>query len=162
MHAVVPGQIARRFARGDYVIRRDAIFRVRQRHFFDLRTERDAAAILRLFHDEHNRLFGYSLEQEDTPVEIVNVRVQSIGMTEKLEAVGVPAGPINDLAQVFADPQVIHRGMRIDPPSAAAKAGSIPGLRTPIVLDGAPMASERPSPRLGEHSAEILREIGED
>jgi crotonobetainyl-CoA:carnitine CoA-transferase CaiB-like acyl-CoA transferase len=34
-------------------------------------------------------------------------------------------------------------------------------VRTPIVIDGAPMASERPSPRLGEHTAEILREIGE-
>ena len=79
----------------------------------------------------------------------------------KLEAVGVPAGPINNLDQVFADPQVVHRGMRIEKTSAAAKAGKIPGVRTPIVLDGAPMAAERPAPRLGEHTAEILREIGE-
>ena len=79
----------------------------------------------------------------------------------KLEDVQVPAGPINSLDQVFADPQVRHRGMRIDPPSAASKAGSIPGVRTPIMIAGKPMASERPSPRLGEHTAEILREIGE-
>ena len=51
--------------------------------------------------------------------------------------------------------------MKIERPSAAAKDGKIPGVRTPIVLDGAPMAAERPSPRLGEHTAEILREIGE-
>ncbi len=82
-------------------------------------------------------------------------------LLRKLEAVGVPAGPINDLAQVFADPQVIHRGMRIDLPSAAAESGTIPGVRTPIMLDGAPMAAERPAPQLGEHTAEILREIGE-
>jgi crotonobetainyl-CoA:carnitine CoA-transferase CaiB-like acyl-CoA transferase len=82
-------------------------------------------------------------------------------LLQKLEAAGVPAGPINDLEQVFSDPQVIHRGMRIDPPSEAAKGGTIPGVRTPIVLDGAPMAAERPSPRRGEHTAEILREIGE-
>ena len=79
----------------------------------------------------------------------------------KLEAVQVPAGPINPLDQVFADPQVVHRGMRIDRPSAAAKAGTIPGVRTPIMIDGKPMAAERPAPRLGEHTAEILREIGE-
>jgi crotonobetainyl-CoA:carnitine CoA-transferase CaiB-like acyl-CoA transferase len=79
----------------------------------------------------------------------------------KLESVQVPAGPINPLDQVFADPQVVHRGMRIDPPSAAAKTGTIPGVRTPIVIGGRPMAAERPSPRLGEHTAEVLREIGE-
>ena len=82
-------------------------------------------------------------------------------LLRKLEAAGVPAGPINNLEQVFADPQVVHRGMRVDRPSAAAKSGTIPGVRTPIMLDGAPMVAERPSPRLGEHSAEILREIGE-
>ena len=86
---------------------------------------------------------------------------QRADLLAKLEAVQVPAGPINSLDQVFTDPQVCHRGMRIDPPSAAAKAGRIPGVRTPITLAGQPMAAERPSPRLGEHSAEILREIGE-
>ncbi len=79
----------------------------------------------------------------------------------KLESVQVPAGPINALDQVFSDPQVIHRGMQINPRSNAAKAGTIPGVRTPIVIAGKPMAAERPAPRLGEHTAEILREIGE-
>jgi crotonobetainyl-CoA:carnitine CoA-transferase CaiB-like acyl-CoA transferase len=75
--------------------------------------------------------------------------------------VQVPAGPINDLNDVFCDPQVIHRGMRLDLPSDAAKSGTIPGVRTPITIDGRGMAAERPAPRLGEHSQEILREIGE-
>jgi glutaryl-CoA transferase len=79
----------------------------------------------------------------------------------KLEAASIPAGPINDLQQVFSDPQVIHRGMKLELKSAAAESGTIPGVRTPIVLDGEPMASDRPAPRLGEHTAEILREIGE-
>jgi crotonobetainyl-CoA:carnitine CoA-transferase CaiB-like acyl-CoA transferase len=79
----------------------------------------------------------------------------------KLEAQGVPAGPINNLAQVFNDPQVRHRGMKLDLPSKAAKSGSIPGVRTPIVMDGWRAASDRPAPLLGEHTAEILREIGE-
>jgi N-methylhydantoinase A len=43
----------------------------------------DAAGIARAFHAEHNRLYGYSLEQENTPVEIINVRVQAIGHTDK-------------------------------------------------------------------------------
>jgi crotonobetainyl-CoA:carnitine CoA-transferase CaiB-like acyl-CoA transferase len=78
-----------------------------------------------------------------------------------LEAVQVPAGPINTVADVFADPQVIARGMRLDMPSAAAATGKIPGVRTPIKIDGRPMSSGRPSPRRGEHTEEILREIGE-
>jgi crotonobetainyl-CoA:carnitine CoA-transferase CaiB-like acyl-CoA transferase len=79
----------------------------------------------------------------------------------KLEGVGVPAGPINTLDQVFADPQVVERGMKLNLPSAAAKGGIIPGVRSPIVIGGKPTASEHPSPRLGEHTDEILREIGE-
>ncbi len=79
----------------------------------------------------------------------------------QLEQQGVPAGPINDLEQVFNDPQVIHRGMKLELPSAAAKGGTIPGVRTPIVIDGWKAASENPAPLLGEHTAEILREIGE-
>jgi crotonobetainyl-CoA:carnitine CoA-transferase CaiB-like acyl-CoA transferase len=91
----------------------------------------------------------------------LTTRMPGAELLEKLAAAGVPAGPINDLDQVFADPQVIHRGMRLELPSAAAAGGKIPGIRTPIVLDGAPMASERPAPQLGEHTAEILREIDE-
>lgn len=78
-----------------------------------------------------------------------------------LEAQGVPAGPINNVGQVFEDPQVIHRGMKLDLPSAAAKAGTIPGVRTPIVIDGWRAASENAAPLLGQHTREVLREIGE-
>jgi crotonobetainyl-CoA:carnitine CoA-transferase CaiB-like acyl-CoA transferase len=79
----------------------------------------------------------------------------------KLETQGVPAGPINAVDQVFEDPQVIARGMKLDLPSKAAKKGSIPGVRTPIVIDGWRAASENPAPLLGQHTAEILKEIGE-
>jgi crotonobetainyl-CoA:carnitine CoA-transferase CaiB-like acyl-CoA transferase len=91
----------------------------------------------------------------------LTVRMKRDDLLGKLEAQKVPAGPINNLEQVFNDPQVIHRGMKLDLPSTAAKAGTIPGVRTPIVMDGWKADSGRPSPRLGEHTAEILREIGE-
>jgi crotonobetainyl-CoA:carnitine CoA-transferase CaiB-like acyl-CoA transferase len=70
-----------------------------------------------------------------------------------LELQEVPAGPVNSLAEVFADPQVVARGMRID-------FGQIPSIRTPIVFSDAPLALSRPAPRLGEHTAEVLRELG--
>ncbi|MBF9235186.1 CaiB/BaiF CoA transferase family protein [Microvirga alba] len=73
-----------------------------------------------------------------------------------LEAQGVPAGPINTVADVFADQHVIARGMKIDLPTPTAKGGAIPSVRSPIVLDGQPMAASRPSPRLGEHTDEVL------
>jgi crotonobetainyl-CoA:carnitine CoA-transferase CaiB-like acyl-CoA transferase len=72
-----------------------------------------------------------------------------------LEAASVPAGPINTVAEAFADPQVRHRGMRLDFPTAEAAGGSIPGVRTPLMIDGIPAAHGRPSPRIGEHEAEI-------
>ena len=88
-------------------------------------------------------------------------RFKRADLLDKLEAVKVPAGPINDLDQVFDDPQVRHRGMKLELASKAAKDGAIPGVRTPIVLDGWRAASERPAPLLGEHTADILKEIGE-
>jgi crotonobetainyl-CoA:carnitine CoA-transferase CaiB-like acyl-CoA transferase len=88
-------------------------------------------------------------------------KFQSTDLLAKLEAVGVPAGPINNLEQVFDDPHVKYRGMKVEVPSKAAKGGTIPGIRTPLVIGGAPTTAERPAPRLGEHTAEILKEIGE-
>ena len=62
-----------------------------------------------------------------------------------LEAEGVPAGPINDLAQVFADPQVIARGMRFRPDGA-----SVDGVASPIVIDGERMVAPRGAPPLAQ------------
>ncbi len=64
------------------------------------------------------------------------------------EAAGVPAGPINNLAEVFADPQIIARGLRLD-------MGGIPGLRSPFTFSGATLALDRPAPKLGEHQADL-------
>ncbi len=59
------------------------------------------------------------------------------------EAEGVPAGPINDLKEVFADPQVIARKMQIAP-------GGIPGVRSPMTFSAAELALDRPAPKLGQ------------
>lgn len=73
-----------------------------------------------------------------------------------LEGEGVPAGPINTVADVFADPQVLARGMRVELVSADAKDGAIPSVASPIVLDGARMTAARPAPRLGADTDAIL------
>lgn len=64
------------------------------------------------------------------------------------EGEGVPAGPINDLAEVFADPQIVARGMQIAP-------GGIPGVRSPFRFSGAELALDRPAPKLGEHQGDL-------
>jgi crotonobetainyl-CoA:carnitine CoA-transferase CaiB-like acyl-CoA transferase len=72
-----------------------------------------------------------------------------------LEKVGVPAGPIHDMAEVFADPQVVARGMRVDLRESAAGGVVVPGVRTPITMSATPLRYEHPSPRLGEHTDAI-------
>ncbi|YCI05860.1 CoA transferase [Ensifer sp. D2-11] len=81
-------------------------------------------------------------------------------LLEKLEASGVPGGPINTIADVFADPQIVHRQMRVDTPHTGAAAGTSPGVRTPIRFSGATLALDRGVPRLGEHTEEVLAELG--
>ena len=75
----------------------------------------------------------------------------------KLEAAGVPASPINTIGEMFADPQTIARGMRLDLDDGHGNA--LPSVRAPMVMSETPLAYERPSPRLGEHTAEILAEL---
>jgi len=65
-------------------------------------------------------------------------------LTAALDSAGIPAGPINAVDAVFADPQVVHRGLRIE--------GETPGLASPIVIDGRRQVADRPAPRLGEPS----------
>jgi glutaryl-CoA transferase len=95
------------------------------------------------------------------PMMALTARSTRAELLAKLEAAGVPGGPINTLDDVFADPQVLARKLRIDLPSNFAKGGSIPGVRSPITINGVRMAADRAPPTLGEHTAEVLREIGE-
>ena len=74
-----------------------------------------------------------------------------------LEKAGVPASPINNIGQAFADPQAIARGMRMDLDDGHGNA--LPSVRAPMVMSETPLAYQKPSPRLGEHTAEILAEL---
>ncbi len=77
---------------------------------------------------------------------------------EALQAVGVPWGVINDLADVFSDPQVLHRQMLVEMPHPTL--GSIRQTGLPIKFGLTPGSLHRPPPLLGEHNGEILRELG--
>ena len=76
---------------------------------------------------------------------------------EVLEQAGVPCGPINDLAQVFADPQVLARELAISLPHALA--GCVPQVASPLRLSETPVEYRRAPPLLGEHTEEVLARL---
>jgi len=70
---------------------------------------------------------------------------------------GLPAGPINDIAEVFADPQVRHRGMAAEVEHPTAGRIRLPGI--PVKFAGTPARIQGPPPRLGEHTDAVLRQV---
>ncbi|WP_207476593.1 CaiB/BaiF CoA transferase family protein [Arenibaculum pallidiluteum] len=87
----------------------------------------------------------------------------SASWLEALERQGVPCGPINDMAEVFADPQAEARGLRVEMPHPAA--GTVPLVASPFRLSATPVEYRRPPPLLGQHAGEVLAdwlELGED
>lgn len=82
------------------------------------------------------------------------------GILRRLESHTVPAGPINTIEEVFHDPQVRHRGMERELEAPGTESGTVPSVRTPITFSGCSLKLDRAAPRLGEHSAEVLAEIG--
>ena len=77
---------------------------------------------------------------------------RKIDLLTACEAKGVPAGPINDLDEVFHDPQVVARGMEIE-------LDGVPSVRSPFLFSGATANYQHPSPKLGEHTDAVLARL---
>jgi crotonobetainyl-CoA:carnitine CoA-transferase CaiB-like acyl-CoA transferase len=75
-----------------------------------------------------------------------------------LDAAGLPAGPVNTIGQMLADPHVLAREMVVE--TVHPVAGPTKALGLPIKFTGTPGGVRRPAPRLGEHTREVLREAG--
>jgi formyl-CoA transferase len=78
-----------------------------------------------------------------------------------LEDKAVPCGPINDIGQAFADPHVVARGLRLDlPRNAGDGIASVAGVASPLRLSEHPPVLRNAPPALGQHTDEVLRELG--
>jgi len=86
------------------------------------------------------------------------MRASSSEWIAQLTAVEVPVGPVNTLADVFADPHVIQRGLQIAMPHAALE--SVPGVACPVRLSDSPPRTDRGPPVLDEHGDQIRSEVG--
>jgi crotonobetainyl-CoA:carnitine CoA-transferase CaiB-like acyl-CoA transferase len=104
---------------------------------------------------------GARLANRDSLVEQIEQRLCTKGRDEwlvALEEAGVPAGPINTVAQALADPHVVSRGMVFSMEHGMGM--SVPQIANPIKFSRTRIGYRRPPPMLGEHTAEILASIG--
>ncbi len=85
------------------------------------------------------------------------MRESSSEWIAQLTAVEMPVGPVNTLADVFADPHVIQRGLQIAMPHAALE--SVPGVACPVRLSDSPPRTDRGPPLLDEHGDQIRSEV---
>lgn len=109
--------------------------------------------------DERFRTNPDRLRNRDALVEIiraVTLKHSSAHWIEGLEGCNVPSGPVNDLDQVFSDPQVVERQMKISMNYENSESGDVDLIGSPIKMSGSPVSYRRPPPGVGEHTAQVL------
>ena len=93
------------------------------------------------------------LENRDELLNLIEektINFSSAALLTKCENYGVPAGPINTLEDVFNDPQILHRGMKID-------LEGVPSVKNPIIFSDMEMSYDSPSPNLGDSNKKFLK-----
>jgi len=120
----------------------------------------DAAGCSELAQDPRFATNGKRVENRAEITRLINAVMRkktTAEWLELLEAAGVPNGPINDIAQVFREPQVQARGVKIELDHAAA--GKLPLVASPMRFSATPLEYRLPPPLLGEHTDEVLRSL---
>ncbi len=114
--------------------------------------------VAKLAKDPRYRTNADRIRNRDSLTETLGAKIRDFSKTDLLaacEVSGVPAGPINDMAEVFADPQVQYRQMQ-------GELDGVPTVRAPFRFSGATLAGNRAAPKLGEHEAEIRAQLRPD
>ncbi len=106
---------------------------------------------------------GYSRAQHIKELEPIVIEALKVGTTaewiEKFEAVGIPCGPVNNIAQAAKDPQLLHRDMFVDLPCSGTERGSLKVSNTPFKFSRTPPQLVRGAPDLGQHTNEVLSSL---
>jgi crotonobetainyl-CoA:carnitine CoA-transferase CaiB-like acyl-CoA transferase len=99
-------------------------------------------------------------------IEIISAWSRQFTVAEllaKLDGAQIPAAKYNELAEVWTEPQVQHRGLRANTPHPWAETGSVDLIASPLAqMSATPATIRRPPPMLGEHNADVLTELGYD